>query len=128
MAESAFEKLVAHARSEHVVVVGGGISGLVAALDCAKIGMRVTVLEASDRLGGAVAAAEVAGCEVALGATGWSTRGGAVDELVDELGEQDAERTLFHIGVIHGLRDADRVGNAMRNVRTEPALPNLILM
>ncbi|QPE04364.1 FAD-dependent oxidoreductase [Microbacterium schleiferi] len=86
MAESAFEKLVAHARSEHVVVVGGGISGLVAALDCAKIGMRVTVLEASDRLGGAVAAAEVAGCEVALGATGWSTRGGAVDELVDELG------------------------------------------
>ena len=56
-----FDELVAHAHDTHVVVVGGGIGGLVAALECAKIGMRVTVVEASDRLGGLVRSAEVAG-------------------------------------------------------------------
>ncbi|HIE60910.1 MAG TPA: FAD-dependent oxidoreductase [Microbacterium sp.] len=70
MAESAFEKLVEHARSEHVVVVGAGIAGLVAALECAKVGLQVTLVEASERLGGAIARAEVAGIAVDLGATG----------------------------------------------------------
>lgn len=86
MVESAFEKLVAHARATHVVVVGGGIGGLVAALECAKVGMRVTVLEASERLGGTIADADIGGTAVALGPTGWSTAGGAVDALIDELG------------------------------------------
>lgn len=90
MAESAFEKLVARARSGHVVVVGGGIAGLVAALECAKVGLQVTVLEASDRLGGAVTDAELGGIRVPLGATGWSTAGESVDRLVDELGLSDA--------------------------------------
>ena len=40
----------------HVVVVGGGIAGLAAATVLAERGVRVTVLEASDRLGGRVAA------------------------------------------------------------------------
>ena len=89
MAESAFEKLVEHARSEHVVVVGAGIAGLVAALECAKVGLQVTLVEASERLGGAIARAEVAGIAVDLGATGWATRNGAVDALVAELGLGD---------------------------------------
>ncbi|WP_300590765.1 FAD-dependent oxidoreductase [Microbacterium sp.] len=89
MAESAFEKLVEHARSEHVVVVGAGLAGLVAAFECAKVGLRVTVVEASERLGGAIAHAEVAGVMVDLGATGWATRNGAVDALVTELGLAD---------------------------------------
>ena len=37
----------------HVVVVGGGLAGLTAALDCADAGARVTLLEARPRLGGA---------------------------------------------------------------------------
>ncbi len=32
-------------------------------------------------------------------------------ELHDELGAEEAERTLFHIGLIHGLRDATRVSD-----------------
>ena len=33
-------------------------------------------------------------------------------ELVRKLGLEEAERTLFHIGLIHGLRDAARIGDA----------------
>ena len=40
----------------HVVVVGGGIAGLAAATGLAERGVRVTVVEAEDRLGGRVAA------------------------------------------------------------------------
>ncbi|MFT3797555.1 FAD-dependent oxidoreductase [Microbacterium sp.] len=45
--------LAERAHGTHVVVVGGGVAGLVAAWECAKLGIAVTVLEASDRLGGA---------------------------------------------------------------------------
>jgi squalene-associated FAD-dependent desaturase len=37
----------------HVVVVGGGLAGLQAAIECADAGARVTLLEARPRLGGA---------------------------------------------------------------------------
>lgn len=36
----------------HVVIIGGGIAGLVAAYTLAKEGARITLLEAADRLGG----------------------------------------------------------------------------
>lgn len=39
---SALDRLAAHAHDAHVVVVGGGIGGLVAAHECAKVGIRVT--------------------------------------------------------------------------------------
>lgn len=42
--------------SQHVVVVGGGIAGLAAATVLAEAGVRVTLVEATDRLGGRVAA------------------------------------------------------------------------
>ena len=32
-------------------------------------------------------------------------------ELMNELGSEDTERTLFHVGAIHGLRDAARIGS-----------------
>lgn len=38
--------------SPHVVVVGGGLAGLTAALDCADAGARVTLIERRRRLGG----------------------------------------------------------------------------
>lgn len=37
----------------HVAIVGGGLAGIAAALDCAAAGLRATVLEVRPRLGGA---------------------------------------------------------------------------
>ncbi|MEU3351092.1 protoporphyrinogen oxidase [Streptomyces sp. NPDC037389] len=58
----------AHTPSRHVVVIGGGVSGLAAALRLLEGGVRVTVLEASGRVGGKLLAGEIAGAPVDLGA------------------------------------------------------------
>ncbi|WP_455358341.1 protoporphyrinogen oxidase [Streptomyces sp. SYSU K21746] len=55
-------------RTGHVVVIGGGIAGLAAAHRLLGGGVRVTVLEASGRLGGKLYAGELAGVRVDLGA------------------------------------------------------------
>lgn len=80
-----FDELVSHAHDTRVVVVGGGIAGLVAALECAKVGMPVTVLEATSAFGGTIAEADVAGIRVDVGATCWSPAP-AMRDLVGELG------------------------------------------
>ena len=41
------------AAGAHVAVIGGGVAGIAAALDCARAGVRVTLLEVRPRLGGA---------------------------------------------------------------------------
>jgi oxygen-dependent protoporphyrinogen oxidase len=88
--EPDLDTMAEHAHETRVVVVGGGVAGLVAALQCAKVGMQVTVLEASDRLGGVVRATEVAGLRLDAGAESFATRGGHVHALIEELGLADA--------------------------------------
>lgn len=82
--------LYAHAHATRVAVVGGGIAGLLAASEFAKLGMTVTLLEADDRLGGAIRAGEIDGIRLDLGAESFATRGGHVKRLIDELGLGDA--------------------------------------
>ncbi|WP_435747853.1 protoporphyrinogen/coproporphyrinogen oxidase [Microbacterium sp. PMB16] len=77
--------LAARAARRHVVVIGGGIGGLIAARECAKIGMRVTLLEASDAVGGAIRQAELDGVVIDAGAESYATRGGHVRALLGEL-------------------------------------------
>ncbi|MCP2635752.1 FAD-dependent oxidoreductase [Microbacterium sp. HD4P20] len=79
------DELVAHARETHVVVIGGGIAGLVAAWECAKLGLAVTLLEASDALGGTIGTTHVAGIELETGVTCFSTRDGVVRRLIEEV-------------------------------------------
>jgi oxygen-dependent protoporphyrinogen oxidase len=69
-----------------VVVIGGGVGGLVAARDCLHPGFDVTLIEASDVLGGCVASHDVAGIRLDSGAESFATRGGHVAKLIDELG------------------------------------------
>ncbi|MFB4350565.1 protoporphyrinogen oxidase [Microbacterium sp. CR_7] len=82
-------ELAERASHRHVVVIGGGVGGLIAARECAKVGMRVTLLEASDAVGGAIRRAELDGVVLDAGAESYATRGGHVRALVTELGLAD---------------------------------------
>lgn len=50
-----------------VVIVGGGLAGLASAATLTSVGVRVRVLEASDRVGGRLQTDEVRGCRVDRG-------------------------------------------------------------
>jgi len=67
-------------------VVGGGIAGLVVARRLAMAGRSVTLLEASDRLGGTVARHTVGGIDLDAGAESFAVRGGTVAALAREIG------------------------------------------
>ncbi|MFF2029409.1 protoporphyrinogen oxidase [Arthrobacter sp. NPDC058192] len=68
------------------VVIGGGISGLLAAREFARAGVRTTVLEATDAWGGCVGSHAVAGLTLDSGAESFATRTSAVADLAAELG------------------------------------------
>lgn len=72
------------------LVVGGGISGLLAARELAQAGLEVTLLEATDSWGGCVGRHEVAGLTLDSGAESFATRSTAVADLAGELGLSDA--------------------------------------
>ncbi|MFB4352345.1 FAD-dependent oxidoreductase [Microbacterium sp. LS_15] len=82
-------ELAERASHRHVVVIGGGVGGLIAARECVKVGMRVTVLEAADAVGGAIRRTELDGVVLDAGAESYATRGGHVRALVTELGLAD---------------------------------------
>jgi protoporphyrinogen/coproporphyrinogen III oxidase len=71
------------------LVVGGGIAGLVFALDALDAGLDVTVLEGSDRLGGAVRHATIGTVRVDVGAESFALTRPEMLELVDRLGLGD---------------------------------------
>lgn len=69
----------------HVVVVGGGIAGLAATDRLARAGVAITLLEATDRLGGNVHTTSFAGRALDLGAEMLVTREPTAIELCREL-------------------------------------------
>ena len=71
------------------VVVGGGVGGLVAARRLVLAGRSVTLLEASERLGGTVTSHTVGGIVLDAGAESFATRGGTVVALAKSLGLGD---------------------------------------
>ncbi len=76
---------VQKATRESAVVVGGGISGLLAARQLAQQGLRVTLVEKRTHLGGAVGAHQVGGTVLDSGAESFATRTSAVSDLLEEL-------------------------------------------
>lgn len=79
----------AHDARPTAVVVGGGISGLIASRELAADGWAVTVLEASNAWGGCVGSHVVAGLQLDSGAESFATRSTAVADLARELGLAD---------------------------------------
>jgi oxygen-dependent protoporphyrinogen oxidase len=83
--------------ARHVVVIGGGIAGLAAAARLAGVDgpepaprPRVTLLEASERVGGKLLAGEVAGIGVDLGAESMLARRPEAVEFARSVGLADA--------------------------------------
>ncbi|MBA6438704.1 protoporphyrinogen oxidase [Streptomyces sp. GMR22] len=76
-------------RTGHVVVIGGGIAGLAAAHRLLDGGARVTVLEASGRLGGKLRSGEIEGVPVDLGAESMLARRPEAVELARAVGLGD---------------------------------------
>ncbi|MBV2354221.1 protoporphyrinogen oxidase [Streptomyces sp. J2-1] len=75
--------------SRHVVVIGAGVAGLAAALRLLGRGARVTVLEASERVGGKLLPGEIAGVRVDLGAESMLARRPEALDLAREVGLTD---------------------------------------
>ncbi|MEV8225912.1 protoporphyrinogen oxidase [Streptomyces sp. NPDC079167] len=73
-------------RTGHAVVIGGGIAGLAAARRLLDSGLRVTVLEATERLGGKLMTGEIAGVRVDLGAESMLARRPEAVELATAAG------------------------------------------
>lgn len=69
-----------------VVIVGGGISGLATAWFLLRRGFHVTLLEAGSEPGGTIRTIERGGFLVDTGPTSTLYRGGALGELIDDLG------------------------------------------
>ncbi|KOG30585.1 protoporphyrinogen oxidase [Streptomyces resistomycificus] len=75
--------------SGHVVVIGAGIAGLAAAHRLVGRGLRVTVLEASGRVGGKLLPGEIAGARVDFGAESMLARRPEAVALAREVGLTD---------------------------------------
>ncbi|MFG3170417.1 protoporphyrinogen oxidase [Streptomyces sp. NPDC048200] len=120
--------------SGHVVVVGGGIAGLAAAHRLLGRGFRVTVLEASDRLGGKLLTGEIAGARVDLGAESMLARRPEALALARETGLGDllqppatASASLWNRGVLSPMPKGHVMGvpgtaSALADVLSEEGL------
>lgn len=71
------------------VVIGAGFTGLCAALELARRGLAVTVLESEAEVGGLAGSFEVNGERLEKFYHHWFTNDRHVGDLVDELGERD---------------------------------------
>lgn len=69
-----------------VAVIGGGVAGLIVARAEVLAGRSVLLLESSDRIGGALGSADIAGIPVDTGAESFASRGTAVSTLIRLLG------------------------------------------
>src|SRR5581483_4817813 len=77
------------AGSPPVVVVGGGVAGLTAALELAEGGAAVTLVEAAGRFGGKITTSRVDGLVIEGGAESFLSSKPAALALVDRLGIGD---------------------------------------
>ncbi len=86
-----------------VVIIGGGVSGLSTAYFLSKHGIRSTILEKSNRLGGLIRTELVEGCRLEAGPDSYLAAKPEVTELTEEInglkgqiiGSNDRQRRIF---------------------------------
>lgn len=81
--------LISRAQRTRVAVVGGGIAGLVAAWECARVGMPVTLFEAAGRLGGTLETDTLDGIALDPVADAFPLGSATLRALIDEVGLSD---------------------------------------
>lgn len=104
----------------HAIVIGGGISGLVAAHELVQTGYRVTVLEAAPDFGGCLRRMEVAGLSIDAGAESFAVRSNIVSEYLAEV--ELSERIVPTSG-----RSAWLTQQPGDQVRSHPMPPSALL-
>jgi monoamine oxidase len=97
-------------------VVGAGVSGLAAARTLAEAGLRVMVLEASERVGGRILTVRDGDTVVELGAEFVHGRPKALWDLIEEAGLQTFER----VGQLMRAEDGKLVGRDWEDDEEEP--------
>lgn len=130
MEERRPSELATRAGKTRVAVVGGGIAGLVAAWDCARIGMPVTLFDADERLGGSIQTAMLDGIPLDLVADALPLGATPLAALLEDLGLSDRLDPAATEGVAiavpaptDGRPDAVRVVTMPENLAGIPANP-----
>ncbi len=78
-----------HASRPHIVVIGAGFCGLAAAYELGRQGIRITVLEGDDNVGGLAGSFYVGGTHLEKFYHHWFTSDVHVMRLIEELGRTD---------------------------------------
>lgn len=89
-----------------VAVVGGGFSGLAAAYEATKAGLKTVVIERDAQPGGLAGSFEVGGARLEKFYHHWFTNDAAITDLVKELG---AEGEVLHRETATGFHMANRI-------------------
>src|SRR5580692_16739 len=104
--------------AQHVVIVGGGISGLSAAYDLARAGISHTLLEKQPRLGGVVETRTQDGCVLECGPDSFISSKPEMLALIKELGLD---------GELIGSNDFQRTTYILKHGKLVP-LPDGVMM
>lgn len=102
-----------------VTIIGGGISGLTTAFYLKELGIRSTIVEKADRVGGLIQTQELEGCDLEAGPDSFIASKPAAQRLAEQLGIVDQ---------IIGTNDQQRRTYIVRDQKLVPIPRGMVMM